>query len=395
MKPQKLAVILLILIVLTTGCWDKKEINNLAIVDAIGIDYDPDTSKRIVYFQVVNPTGAGGKSGEAAKASVYTYKATQEIEAVSGFSIFANNQVPRIVFTNQVQVYIMTHRYALKYYREILDWTESNPTRRSTGFCLITDDPLDKIMNTVVPLDRIPGEAMQAMVDLQNKVNGSFVPVRARDAINFLSRKQPFIIPNVKLMNTKPSTHFSKLEEINAPASSVLISGGTVFLQDHNIGKIDDQTNNLNNVLNNKVDHFLLKIPHSQGNIEVFLGDTKVVRSLKIEGNKTKLQLEIKSSLRLMLDNRPMDPGDSFDYEEIEQLANKEFEKKCREFVQFAKEKNWDLLGIQDQIDRMHSKKWSIYKADTSTWKETDISLTVDLRVKWFGRIKSSYRREG
>jgi spore germination protein KC len=377
---------------MVTGCWDKKEINDLAIVDAIELDIDPKTKERLIYFQVVNPAGVGGKSGESSKASVYTYK-MNNIDMISGFSILSNRQIPRLVFTNDVQIYVLTQRYCDLYYREILEFIESNPTRRPTGYLLMTDAPIDTIMNTIVPLERVPGRAMHAMIELQHKMSWTYALIRARDAINTLSRKQPIVMPFISVMNSKTNPQFSKLEEINAPRKSILFNGGIVFIKDKVQGEIDNRKSNMNGLLNKKADRYLLKVTHDSGDIEVMVEEPKIIRKLSLDHGKSNLQLTIKGSLRILLDNRPKDSV-LFNYKEIEQLINNKFKSECLQFVSYSREKNWDLLGIQDQIDRRHSKAWSSYKSDSSAWMHTNVNIITDLKVKWIGWTKSSYAGE-
>jgi spore germination protein KC len=348
--------------------------------------------ERLIYFQVVNPAGVGGKSGESSKASVYTYK-MNNIDMISGFSILSNRQIPRLVFTNDVQIYLLTHRYCDLYYREILEFIESNPTRRPTGYLLMTDAPIDTIMNTIVPLERVPGRAMHAMIELQHKMSGTYALIRARDAINTLSRKQPIVMPFISVMNSKTNPQFSKLEEINAPRKSILFNGGIVFIKDKVQGEIDNRKSNMNGLLNKKADRYLLKVTHDCGDIEVMVEEPKIIRKLSLDHGKSNLQLTIKGSLRILLDNRPKDSV-LFNYKEIEQLINNKFKSECLQFVSYSREKNWDLLGIQDQIDHRHSKAWSSYKSDSSAWMHTNVNIITDLKVKWIGRTKSSYAGE-
>ncbi|NBD23087.1 Ger(x)C family spore germination protein [Paenibacillus glycinis] len=391
-RKRAMSVVVVVICCLLTGCWDKKEINDLAIVDAIGVDIDPDSGERLVYFQIVNPPGVGGKSGESSKASVYTYKMSS-IDSVSGFTVFANKQIPRMIFSNDVQLYIMTLRYSQKYYREILDFIESNPTRRSTGYFVATDAPIDTIMNTIVPVERVPGRAMRSMIELQQKVSGVYGKhIRARDAINGLSRNRPIVIPFVSVMNDKVNPQFAKLEAINAPYKSVVFDGGAVYVKDRLTGKIDYETNNLSNLLSGDADRYLLNYSDGEGGIEVMLEDPIIDRKLAIAGDTPILSLNINASLRIYLDNRTKD-SDYFDVHEIERLMTKEFEKRCLKLVQLTRKKSWDLLGIQDQIDRKRSKVWSGYKTDSNAWKKTDVHISADFKVKWLGRTKSSYGR--
>lgn len=54
-----------------TGCWDKVEINQLAIGELVGADMDPNTHKQIVYYQIANPEAIATQKGRYQVPSLY------------------------------------------------------------------------------------------------------------------------------------------------------------------------------------------------------------------------------------------------------------------------------------------------------------------------------------
>src|SRR3954469_19448152 len=68
---------------LLTGCWSQKELTDLALVSAMGIDLD-EKGKYVVTFQIVNPESvAAGKQGggQSAPVSVFTVTGNNIVEA--------------------------------------------------------------------------------------------------------------------------------------------------------------------------------------------------------------------------------------------------------------------------------------------------------------------------
>ncbi|SDP22737.1 germination protein, Ger(x)C family [Paenibacillus sp. yr247] len=379
---------------LLSGCWDKKELNQLAIVDTLGIDVDPNSGEELSYYQVLNPSGLSSKPAGPATAPVYTYKMGQE-ETISGLSLSTSRTLPRFLFTNDIQVYVFSLRITSDYYRKLLNQLESNTTRRSTGYLLMTDLPVESIMNSAIPLQQVPGKAIRNMIEIQENETGVYgTNIRPLDAVNSLSRKRPIIYPYVTLKDAEINSRSSKLENINAANKSILISGGVVFFQDKFVGKIDERTMNMSNLLNKKTNRFLFKlILKNRETVEVMLEDPKIQRQLSLSGTTPSLRLKVNGSLRILLDNPEVSSG-LINTKEINQKFIEKFEKECEKFVKNTVNKNWDLLGIQDQIDRKHDKIWNIYKSDQTAWKKTDVSITVNAKVKWIGRTKTPYGKE-
>lgn len=76
MKGVKLTGILIVLLVITTGCWNMKEIQNISYVTAIGFDYDD--GKYIVYLQLIDFSSVAKLEGQqkAKEAPVWVGKGT-------------------------------------------------------------------------------------------------------------------------------------------------------------------------------------------------------------------------------------------------------------------------------------------------------------------------------
>ncbi|MGE6258324.1 hypothetical protein ACQKCU_10490 [Heyndrickxia sporothermodurans] len=69
MKQQFRILFLIGICILLSGCWDKKELTDLSIVNAIGID-KTENGRYLLTFQIINPgnvaaeqSGGGGGSG--------------------------------------------------------------------------------------------------------------------------------------------------------------------------------------------------------------------------------------------------------------------------------------------------------------------------------------------
>ncbi len=107
------ALIMLVCLLATAGCWDSKEIDALAIVAAIGIDLSDTPGEYLVSAQLIRPgqmanTGetsgiAQGKPSWVIRTSAETiFKAIRELTVMSSRKLyFPHNQV--IVFGRKRQ----------------------------------------------------------------------------------------------------------------------------------------------------------------------------------------------------------------------------------------------------------------------------------------------------
>ena len=111
MKPvcRKLTVAGLTLLCLT-GCWDRVEINELAVAGLVGSETDKETHEQIVYYQIVNAAAFSSSSASGGKSPVFTYKFQSPSKGELGQK--SSDMLPRKLFTDHYQSHIVTEAYA-------------------------------------------------------------------------------------------------------------------------------------------------------------------------------------------------------------------------------------------------------------------------------------------
>lgn len=71
-RKRVLAVIMLLSIIVLPGCWDKRELTDLAIISAIGIDRTNE-GNYVLHFQIINPGNVAGGFRAAARETGRLY----------------------------------------------------------------------------------------------------------------------------------------------------------------------------------------------------------------------------------------------------------------------------------------------------------------------------------
>src|SRR5690606_129341 len=137
---------------LLTACWDRTEMNELALVSMMGVDSDPESDKITVYYQIKNPlsgTSAKGTPG-GEQAPVYTYEISGSSFGEIKSTIY--KMLPRKLFMAHCKVLLVSQRAAKQDMRDIVNFIEMQPNGRSSVPMLIVDGPLSQVMRTLTPL---------------------------------------------------------------------------------------------------------------------------------------------------------------------------------------------------------------------------------------------------
>lgn len=372
---MKACLVGFICLLLCTGCWDMKEINQLAIVSTGGADLDPQTGKSIAYYQVINPTGATSSQHGSSKAAVYTYKI--EESSPGRMTEKTTTSMPRILFGAHTQSYIISERLAKNGLVDFINYLELNPERRTNVYLFVTDSPIVDVMNSFTPLERLPGNYLRSLMSQHQRSFGSnIVRTRLKDVIEGMSRHEPTIVPIIHLRGLKPASHTDLLEEIDGTKQSLYITDGAVFLQGKLVGRIDRELKKVSFVLSSKATRIVVSIFIGDARIDLEARNFHVKRQHNPQENQVSMMI---NADLFILNNELKTEMSEENLHEIEQSFNEQFNKAAQSVVTFAKEKNWDLLGFQDRG-----------LADES-WIKTNVLFHTSSKVVSSGNISRPY----
>ena len=158
--------VLLVILLLLSGCWDRKELEKLAIVTGIGIDYGEEGDDYQVSFQIarsgeVKTPGSssqdGGGGGGGSK-SVWLLKS-------KGATIFdavrnATLQSSRRLFLSHNQVVIINKEVAEKGLLPVIDFLIRDHEPRLNEWLLITREQAETILSLESGLEKISALAI-------------------------------------------------------------------------------------------------------------------------------------------------------------------------------------------------------------------------------------------
>ncbi|GMK44758.1 spore germination protein KC [Paenibacillus glycanilyticus] len=370
----KRTVTSILLLLLCTGCWDKREITQLALVEMIAFDHD-DKGSYSAYFQVLNPTSIQARQVGPAKASVYTYS----VKADNFGSILEqlNSTTSRKLFTSHLQIYVVSERAARSGILPFVNYLEMNPERRTNVYAVVSDSTISELMKNFTPLDRVPGRYIRLIIDWHARAHGMVKsPSRIKDIINGIPRSRPTVIPILHFMGKEAGSTSDRLENIDATQQNFNIRDGAVFINARMMGRINSTNCELYNVLNNYANRFFIKIKVHNQNVEIIARNIRIKR--KWNKQRRQLLVDVKAELQLV-SNEQKNPLTLINQHDIERAFNARFNQLAEDFVALGLRNNWDLLGIGDTS---YGRK---------NWKTIDACFDVQSKVTLAGNTISPY----
>jgi spore germination protein KC len=279
MNKQICLLLFLLLMSLTlTGCWDHHELESFGLVQALGLDLEPDQKRLAVTTMIAIPSklgvaggqGGGGGDQDDSGVMVITTKAPSIYEAFN----LINTSVNREITLRQNQILVIGEAMAKAGISKWIDNLVRFREMRRTLLIFICQGPVADIFSVKPKLEPNPAEYLSDLVNLSVKTamyprmmfNDFMGPYEAYTQANYA----PLIVP-VKAApkppagNVKDGGEASRQPEL----TELRIIGTAVFRGDKVVGNLDIYETQVLQLLTNHFEEALLTIadPHKKSNI--------------------------------------------------------------------------------------------------------------------------------
>ncbi|GLX68868.1 Ger(x)C family spore germination protein [Paenibacillus glycanilyticus] len=187
------------LLLLTTGCWDRREINDVAFVLASAIDREGDHIRVSVLIPLpgnMGSSGGGGGSGGQKPFSIKTETGQTIREAVSKLQF----RLPRHLFFGHRRVIIIGEELArTEGVSSVIDAITRTPENRLTAFIAISKGKALDVLNADTRLERFSAESMRELLQSEASVRVSVKDVTSQ----IIAVGEDAFFPYVEKVKTK------------------------------------------------------------------------------------------------------------------------------------------------------------------------------------------------
>lgn len=282
-KKKCILVFILIITTLTqTGCWDRKELNELGIVMAVGIDRDDDTGKISVISQVVRPSELKKQGGGGKEASYEVVTTTNEsfFEAIRD----TVKEFDRRSIFSHVKVIVISESLARKGLNDIMDFiARTHEIRSFTWLVIAKDSEARDIMGVKHGIEKIQASYMEGILKRESKN----ADTTTTTFIDFF-QKMPGegVQPVIGAFELQDESTINS-NNIIVPSKALSLTGTAVFKKDKLVGFLNEyETSGFNLIAKKKKKN---KSLHVQSPINK---DKKV--TIEVRGTNYKIKPELR-----------------------------------------------------------------------------------------------------
>lgn len=392
-----LIALLISLSALLSGCWSKRELNELGVVVAMGIDLHPRGYK--VTAQIVNFKDAG-KHNTSDVMSVVTYQAAGESvpEALQRML----SEVPRQLYMSHLRVLVFGEAMARQGLTDVLDFVARNHQFR-TDFPLLVAHRSEAadILRVVTPIESIPANSLFSSILVSSKKWAATGRITLQQFITQLDRggSDP-VLSGVEVVGDKASGTTDKIWHTLKPNAMIHHSGLAIFKRDKLVGWLKEQGSKTVNYLLNDVytTNASFKCPD----------DEKQAISMQLQWVKSRIDVVLKGEelsgfnvnvyAEANLDSVqcPMDISKSAAISAIERKLEERIVDVFDQHVsKVQKRYDVDIFGLGEVLHRRHPKVWKKYKSDWDKhFKEVDVTIRAQVKLRRVGSIVQPLKKD-
>lgn len=212
--------VLVVLLLGLSGCWSQREVNNLGLVTALGIDLTP-RGQIEVTMAVTHPFTAGGgqQSGGGAAGAQGRLILVRQGPTLPEAVRLAELAVPRELNLTHIQLVVLGERIARRGLDGVLDYLLRLPQMRlTTHLVLVRGAPVQRLLGLPPLMDTMQGHAMR---EAERKRIG--LEMRLVDF--FTAALSSYQAPLAPVIRLRPHT----AREPQAPQQEPELAGAAIF----------------------------------------------------------------------------------------------------------------------------------------------------------------------
>ncbi|WP_017378941.1 Ger(x)C family spore germination protein [Paenisporosarcina sp. TG-14] len=379
-QKKALMLISMITLIMVSGCWNRVELNEIALSLAMGLDKKGD--QITVYHQIVNPSALLEEGGSLAPVTLYQETGNTIQEANRKMT----KKSTRKIFLNQIKILIVSEELAKEGLTEALDHVYRDHDFRKDFFVVVTKDTeVADILKVLTKIDPIPATKMISSLENSANVWGSTTPITIDQLMaDIISNGKEAALTGIEVNgNPEQGETRNDLETIQ-PSALIAYSGIAVFKKDKLVGWLNEEESKGYNFTQGKIKSTAVVFPCPSGEnditVEVFHNQADM--KFKLENDQPKIDVKIALEGTVTDVECDIDLMKTETINEIEKLTEKEIKKSIAATIQTAQEKyNSDIFGFGDVINRTNPKYWGKIEGD---WEKVfqDLQVNIEMEAK-------------
>lgn len=375
-----LCTILVVSLFFLTGCWDRTELNDLAIELGLGLD-QAKNHKLEVSAQFIIPSMMGmGESGSSDSGKPFFIESGTGKDTLEAVQMI-QTKLSREVFRGHHRVIVIGEQLARQGLANVLDNYSRDPDIRLRADAIIVKGSTAKqFLEGSSPLENIPALGAQ-------KEHAQSGGLGDRSLVNFLIAGSSDginpILPVIKLIPSSNNPDQPDSKEFQ-------FVGGAIFNKDLKlVGFLNNQENSTALWVANRLSKQTITgtVPQGNGNASLYM--SKIASKIKpiIRGNTIKCDIVLSGDGTIQENNTNLDLTQPKNITLLEHVLEKTAEKQALQTIKkVQKQYGTDIFGLGEAIHQHNPSKWKVLRKNwDKQFPKVQVSVRAYLTIKRIG----------
>lgn len=377
MRRRTYVAVACLLVLLLSGCWNRRELETLGIILAAGYDWDEARQEYVVSAQMAKPQAMQGDAGGGAQgptAHVFSARGKTVFDASRNLALVAT----RKAWWGHVQVLVIGEAAAKRGLDGLLDFVERDGETRPIYYVIVTKGWAGDLMHLRASPESVPALGLVSLVRTAGATSTS-PSARVVDVSRSLEAPSATLIGVVTAAQGMAS-------DLGGPTHEFQLNGSAVFHKAELVGFLDKRETRGALWVRSKVKGALLTVPCPTEpgrhiGVEVIHASANVRPEVDQAG-------KVRARVKIRVEANLGDQDCQFPYAEIDRIEQLDriVGSRIREEVEAAQKAcaalNVDCFGLTDRVRQRFPAYFERVKAERRSWP---MVLEIEARVRATG----------
>ncbi len=372
---MKKILISLIPLIFLTGCYNYRELNELAIVSAIEIDKIDDEFH--VTTQIVNPTNQN-KAASTNQTAFIIYESTGKTLQEAFRNVI--KQSSRKIYGMHLQLLLLSENIAKEDVKSMLDFFFRNVEVRKEFYIAVDKTGSNNnLLKVLTPITTISSKSIYDSLESNNKFIGISNLVTFNDLMDtYLDPHKELVLPTINVEGDINKGEESENIETSNQYANILIDNMAIFKDEKLLGYLNKEESLTVNILKGDVKDTLITYecsPNKYATFEISISKNDV----KVNTKNLKVNVNIEGTGYIAEYGCKGDLTKEKEINKINQKLNEELKKMMKESISSINKYNSDVYNIRSIIYKNNPKFYS--KIEDSYYEDVFNKLTFDIKT--------------
>lgn len=351
---MKKIIILLCLTFFLTGCYDNIELNDLAIISGVGIDYKD--NQYYLTYEILSDIKTEDNS------AMLSYTVNGQGKSISEAFINTNYKVSKKAYFAHLNVLILSEEIINGHLDKITDYIlRENSTRSDFKVLVANNTSPEKILKNNDDNHPVASEVIVNLINNEKYNNNLVIGESFREiTAKLISENYDVILNSISLKDKE-----------------IAIDNSYIFRDFKYQDTLSKQNSSLYNLLTKNISAIEFDKNYEKGNVTITINSSDTTLEVKAD----KIIINTNLSGKILENNAEFNLKDTDSYKKLNKDFGLLIEKDIKEFIKIIQKNKSDVLGLQEIYYK------NTRKENKGLWETAEIEVNVNLAINTKGFI--------